>query len=59
MGRGVLRPLGVRGPAKPLETGQAGADETAFAGSWAVESLISAARDSPIAAVRGLCKGLL
>ena len=44
MGRGVLRPLAAGGPAKPLKTGQAGADEAAFAGSWAVESPESAAR---------------
>ena len=58
MGRGVLRPLVARDPAKPLKTGQAGADEAAFAGSWAVELPFSAARDLPVAAIRGLCKGL-
>ena len=54
MGRGVLRPLAARGPAKPLKTGQAGADEAAFLGSWAVESPISAARDLPVAPIRGV-----
>ena len=58
MGRGVLRPLALRGPAKPLKTGQAGADEAAFLGSWAVESPISAARTCRSRRCGGLCKGL-
>ena len=56
MGRGVLRPLAARGPAKPLKTGRAGADEAAFVGSWAVESPAIGGVDLPIAAIRGLCK---
>ena len=58
MGRGVLRPLAARGPAKPLKTGQAGAEEAAIAGSWAVESPHSAALTCRSRRFEGLCKGL-
>ena len=59
MGRGVLRPLAARGPAKPLKTGRAGADEAAFAGSWALEAPRIGGADLPVAAMWGLCKDLL
>ena len=44
MGRGVLRPLGVRGPAKPLNWGRAGEEEAVIRGHLAVELPVSAGR---------------
>ena len=57
MGRGVLRPLAVRGPAKPLNWGRAGEDEAVCGGLGRSNRRFRGA-ELPIAAMRGLCKGL-